>query len=324
VTQSMPAVSVSGPRSVDAFEAIQRLKVARNAVILAHYYQDPDVQDVADFIGDSLALAQAAERTKADVIVFAGVHFMAETAKIVNPNKVVVIPDVNAGCSLADACPASELQKLKARHPEARVVSYINCSAEVKALSDIICTSSNAIKVIESIPAHEPIIFAPDKNLGQWLIKQTGRDMILWQGSCIVHETFSSRKLRDLKAQYPDATVLAHPECEAHILEDADIIGSTLALLNHVKQNPYGAFIVVTEAGIMHQMHKEAPQAQLIAAPPEGACACNECPFMRLNTLEKIQSALETLTPAIEMPEALRQAAWLPLERMLAISRPTV
>ena len=306
---------------LDLFAEIDRLKRERNAVILAHYYQDPDIQDVADFIGDSLALAQAAERTQADVIVFAGVHFMAETAKILNPTKRVVLPDLKAGCSLADSCPAEGLAALKAKHPGYAVVSYINCTAEVKALSDVILTSSNAERVINSIPADQGIIFAPDKNLGRWLMQRTGRDMVLWQGSCIVHETFSARKLVALKVRHPEAVVLAHPECEAVVLEHADVIGSTLALLNHVKANPQGTYIVATEPGVMHQMKKAAPDAELIPAPPEGNCACNECPFMRLNTLEKLYLALRDLQPEIHMDEALRLAAKKPLDRMLDLSR---
>ena len=306
--------------TLDLFDAIARLKQERNAVILAHYYQDPDIQDIADFIGDSLALAQAAEKTTADVILFAGVHFMAEGAKILNPTRTVVVPDMAAGCSLADSATGEGLRALKAQYPGYQVVSYINCTAEVKAESDLICTSSNAVKMIESIPAGIGIIFAPDKNLGRWLIQQTGRDMVLWQGSCIVHETFSARKLAGLKNEHPDAVVIAHPECEAPVLALADVVGSTLALLNHVKANPQGTFIVATEPGVMHQMAKSAPQATLIPAPPEGNCACNECPFMRLNTLEKIYLALRDLEPAIEMDEALRLRALVPLKRMLELS----
>lgn len=311
--------------TLDLFEAIDALKKERNAVILAHYYQDPDIQDVADFIGDSLALAQQAEGTTADVILFAGVHFMAETAKILNPGKTVLVPDMAAGCSLADSCPAPELAKLKARYPDHVVVSYINCSAEVKALTDIICTSSNAVKVIESIPPEKGIIFAPDKNLGRYLIQQTGRDMILWQGTCIVHEQFSARKLVALKARHPEAVVLAHPECEDQVLVHADVIGSTKKLLDHVSANPEGTFIVVTEPGIMHQMAKAAPAATLIAAPPEeDTCACNECPFMRLNTLEKIYLALRDMQPELLMDAELMAKAKVPLDRMLELSRTPV
>lgn len=304
---------------VDLFAEIEALKRKRNAILLAHYYQDPDIQDVADCLGDSLALAQQAAATDADVIVFAGVHFMAETAKLLNPTKTVLLPDLKAGCSLADSCPAEGLAALKARYPDHAVVSYINCSAQVKALSDLICTSSNAVKVVNSIPRDRGIIFAPDKNLGRWLIQQTGRDMVLWQGSCIVHETFSERKLIALKAQHPGAVVLAHPECEAPVLAHADVIGSTLALLNHVKANPLGRYIVATEAGILHQMAKAAPHAELIAAPPEGACACNECPYMRLNTLEKLYLCLRDMKPEIQLDPGLMERAKVPLERMLAL-----
>lgn len=307
--------------ALDLFDAIEKLKRERNAVILAHYYQDPDIQDIADFIGDSLALAQAAEKTTSDVILFAGVHFMAETAKILNPTRTVVVPDMNAGCSLADSATGEGLRALKAQHPGYQVVSYINCTAEVKAESDLICTSSNAVKMIDSIPEGTGIIFAPDKNLGRWLIQQTGRDMVLWQGSCIVHETFSARKLAGLKNEHPDAVVLAHPECEQPVLALADVVGSTLALLNHVKANPHGTYIVATEPGVMHQMQKAAPDAKLVPAPPEGNCACNECPFMRLNTLEKIYLALRDLEPAIEMDEDLRLRALKPLKRMLELSK---
>jgi quinolinate synthase len=306
---------------LDLFAEIDQLKRTRNAVILAHYYQDPDIQDVADFIGDSLALAQAAERTDAAVILFAGVHFMAETAKILNPTRTVVVPDMKAGCSLADSATGAGLRALKARHPGHALLSYINCTAEVKAESDLICTSSNAVKMIQSIPTDQGIIFAPDKNLGRWLIQQTGRDMVLWQGSCIVHETFSARKLAGLRTAHPDAVVLAHPECEAPVLALADVVGSTQALLNHVKAHPQGNFIVVTEPGVMHQMQKSAPDARLIPAPPEADCACNECPYMRLNTLEKIYLALRDLTPQIEMDEDLRQKALVPLKRMLTLSK---
>lgn len=306
---------------LDLFAEIDRLKRERNAVILAHFYQDPDIQDIADFIGDSLALAQAAETTEAAVILFAGVHFMAETAKILNPTRIVVVPDMKAGCSLADSCTGEGLRALKAQHPGFAVVSYINCTADVKAESDLICTSSNAVKMINSIPADQGIIFAPDKNLGRWLIQETGRDMVLWQGSCIVHETFSARKLAGLRAAHPGALVLAHPECEAPVLALADFVGSTTALLNQVKANPTGTFIIVTEAGVMHQMQKSAPQAKLIPAPPEADCACNECPYMRLNTLEKIYLALRDLAPRIEMDENLRMKALVPLKRMLELSK---
>ncbi len=311
--------------NLDLFEAIAELKQERNAVILAHYYQEPDIQDVADFIGDSLALAQAAAKTEADVIVFAGVHFMAEGAKILNPSKTVLLPDLAAGCSLADSCPPEGLAALKAQHPDHVVVSYINCSAEVKALSDLICTSSNAVRMINSIPADQGIIFAPDQNLGRYLMRQTGRDMILWQGSCIVHETFSARRVAQLQVQHPEATVIAHPECEESVLALADVIGSTQALLDHVRKHPTDTFIVATEPGILHQMAKDAPEATLIPAPPKDeTCACNECPFMRLNTLEKLYLCMRDMTPEITMPEDLRVRALKPLQRMLDLSAPAL
>src|SRR5215472_11047193 len=280
---------------------IERLKKARNAVLLAHYYQDSEIQDVADFIGDSLQLSQQAARTKADVICFAGVHFMAETAKILNPERVVVLPDLAAGCSLANRCPADRFGAWVAQHPGAVVVSYINCSAEVKALSDYIVTSSNAEKIVRSIPEDKTILFAPDKNLGRFLEKKIGRKMLLWQGSCVVHETFSLRKLVGLKERHPGALVIAHPECEEPVLAMADYIGSTTALLRYAVSSPAKEFIVVTESGILHQMQKAAPGKTLIAAPPEANCACNECPFMRKNTLEKVFLSLRDLKPRIEL-----------------------
>jgi quinolinate synthase len=299
---------------------IERLKRERNAVLLAHYYQESEIQELADFIGDSLQLAQAAQRTQADVILFAGVHFMAETAKILNPERIVLVPDMKAGCSLADGCPADRFRAWKARYPEAVTVSYINCSAEVKAESDYIVTSSNAVKIVKSIPSDREILFAPDKNLGRWVMKQTGRQLRLWQGSCIVHETFSLQKLLSIKHQHPDAKIIAHPECEEPLLERADFIGSTAALLKYVENDNAQAFIVVTEPGIIHQMQKRAPQKQLIPAPPDGNCACNECPFMRLNTPEKVYLALRDLEPRLEMDEELRKRALVPIERMLALS----
>ncbi len=304
----------------DLDEEIRRLKRERNAVLLAHYYQDSEIQDLADFIGDSLQLAQAAQRTQADVILFAGVHFMAETAKILNPERIVLVPDMKAGCSLADGCPGERFRAWKARYPGAVVVSYINCSAEVKAESDYIVTSSNAVKIVNAIPKDKEILFAPDKNLGRWVIKQTGRDMRLWQGSCIVHETFSLQKLMRIKQQHPAAKIIAHPECEEPLLDRADFIGSTAALLKFVENDNAEAFIVVTEPGIIHQMQKRAPKKLLIPAPPDGNCACNECPFMRLNTPEKVYLALRDLEPRLEMDEALRRRALVPIERMLALS----
>jgi quinolinate synthase len=306
--------------SLDLDEEIRRLKKERNAVLLAHYYQDSEIQDLADFIGDSLQLAQAAASTQADVIVFAGVHFMAETAKILNPQRIVLVPDMKAGCSLADGCPPERFIAWKARHPGSVVISYINCSAAVKAESDYICTSSNAEKIVNAVPRDKKILFAPDKNLGRYLIKKTGRDMVLWQGSCIVHETFSLRKLIDIREQNPEAKIIAHPECEEQLLNMADFIGSTAALLRYVENDNAKEFIVVTEPGILHQMQKKAPHKKLIPAPPEGNCACNECPFMRLNTPEKVYLALRDLEPRLEMPEELRLRAKLPIDRMLALS----
>ncbi|HZU85188.1 MAG TPA: quinolinate synthase NadA [Polyangiaceae bacterium] len=306
------------PADVDA--AIARLKRERNAVLLAHYYQDGEIQDLADFIGDSLQLAQEARRTKADVIVFAGVHFMAETAKILNPDRIVVVPDLAAGCSLADGCPVERFRAWKARHPGAVTVSYINCSAAVKAESDLICTSSNAKKVVASIPRDRQVLFAPDKNLGRWVARELGRELVLWPGSCVVHETFSERKLVELTVRHPDAKVIAHPECEEPVLRMAEFIGSTAALLEYVARSEAKTFIVATEPGIIHQMAKRAPGKTLIPAPPEGNCACNECPFMRLNTVEKVYLALRDLEPRVELPEPLRLRARVPIDRMLALA----
>jgi quinolinate synthase len=305
---------------LDLFEAIQALKQKLNAVILAHYYQEPDIQDIADYIGDSLGLSQQAANTDADVIVFAGVHFMAETAKILNPNKLVLLPDLAAGCSLADSCPPEAFAAFKAAHPDHLVISYINCTAEIKAMSDIICTSSNAVQIVRQIPADQPIIFAPDRNLGRYVMQQTGRDLLLWQGSCIVHETFSEKKIVQLKVQYPQAEVLAHPECEPAVLSHANYIGSTTALLKYCQKSSANSFIVATEPGIIHQMQKEAPEKRFIPAPPTNSCNCNECPFMRLNTLEKLYWAMKNRTPEIEMPEEIRLAALRPLQRMLEMS----
>ena len=307
-----------GAITEDVIDGINRLRRERNAVILAHYYQDGDIQDLADFVGDSLQLAQAAAKTKADTIVFAGVHFMAETAKIVNPEKIVVLPDLAAGCSLADQCPADRFAEFIAAHPGHKVISYINCSAAVKALSDVICTSSNAVDMVRLFPADQPLIFAPDRNLGAYAMKQTGRELLLWNGTCQVHETFSERKLIALKVQHPGAPVLAHPECEPQVLRHADLIGSTAAILGAALQRPEDTFILVTESGILHQMRKAAPHKTFIAAPPEANCACNECPYMKLNTLEKVYLALRDLSPRIELDEALRIAAWRPMQRMLA------
>lgn len=304
----------------DLAEDIKRLKREKNAVLLAHYYVDGEVQDVADFVGDSLQLSQAAASTKADVIVFAGVHFMAETAKILNPTRRVVLPDLDAGCSLSDGCPADRFAAFTARHPDHYVISYINCSSGVKALSDCICTSSNAEKIVRSVPEGRPIIFAPDRNLGAFIAKQTGREMLLWRGSCIVHETFSEKKLIALKLRHPDAKVVAHPECEPQLLAMADFIGSTSALLKYTKESPAHQFIVVTESGILHQMRRSSPHKEFIPAPPDANCACNDCPFMKKNTLEAVHRALVTLEPEITLPEDLRVKALRPIERMLELS----
>ncbi|MGC1394084.1 MAG: quinolinate synthase NadA [Coleofasciculaceae cyanobacterium] len=304
----------------DLFEAINALKQKLNAVILAHYYQDPDIQDIADYLGDSLGLSQQAASTNADVIVFAGVHFMAETAKILNPNKLVLLPDLNAGCSLADSCPADAFAEFKAQYPDHLVISYINCSAEIKAMSDIICTSSNAVQIVNQIPKEQPIIFAPDRNLGRYVMQQTGRDLVLWQGSCIVHETFSEKKLIGLKMAHPDAEIIAHPECEPPVLRHASYIGSTTALLKYSRTSSSQKFIVATEPGIIHQMQKQTPNKQFIPAPGMSNCACNECPYMRLNTLEKLYLAMENRQPEITMPEAIRVAALRPMQRMLEMS----
>lgn len=299
---------------------IKNLKKDLNAVILAHYYQDSEIQDVADFIGDSLELARKAKETKADVIVFAGVHFMAETAKILNPDKLVLLPDLEAGCSLAESCPIESFKAFREKYPDHIAITYINCTAEVKAASDIICTSSNAEKIINQIPKDKPILFSPDRNLGAYLIKKTGRDMLLWDGSCIVHETFSEKKILDLKLQYPDAKVIAHPECEEHLLKYADFIGSTSKLLSFVKEDDGFAYIVATESGILHQMKKYAPEKIFVAAPPEANCSCNECPFMKLNTMEKLYLCMKNKTPEITMSKELIAGALKPIERMLEMS----
>lgn len=307
--------------TLDLFKEIERLKQEKNAVLLAHYYQDADIQDVADYIGDSLGLAQYAAKTNAEIIVFAGVHFMAETAKILNPTRKVLLPDLNAGCSLADSAPAPLFKAFKEKHPDHIVISYINCSAEIKALSDIICTSSNALKIIESIPEDQPIIFAPDKNLGAYLNKKMGRSMLLWNGACMVHEIFSLEKITKLKLRHPGAKVLAHPECEEAILRVADYIGSTTQILRYAVQDEGQEYIVATETGILHQMQKDAPQKIFIPAPPDNSCACNDCPHMKLNSLEKVYLCMEYETPELLMPEHLRMAALKPIERMLDISR---
>jgi quinolinate synthase len=305
---------------LDLFLEIDRLKKEKNAVVLAHYYQDADIQDVADYIGDSLGLAQQAAKTTADLIVFAGVHFMAETAKILNPGKKVVLPDLRAGCSLADSAPGYLFKAFKEQHPDHIVISYINCSAEVKALSDIICTSSNAQKIVESIPLEQKIIFAPDRNLGAYLVKKTGRDMLLWDGACMVHEIFSLEKITRLKIRYPNAKLIAHPECEEPILRLADYIGSTTALLKYSASDASQEYIVATEAGILHQMQLSSPQKTFIPAPPTNNCACNDCPHMKLNTLEKLYLCMEYEEPELHMDPELMKKARLPIDRMLEIS----
>lgn len=306
--------------TLDLFAEIERLKKEKNAIILAHYYQEPDIQDVADFIGDSLGLSQQAAATDAAIIVFAGVHFMAETAKILSPQKKVLLPDLRAGCSLADSAPTAAFRKFKEQHPDHLVISYINCTAEIKALSDIICTSSNAEKIILSLPPEQKIIFAPDKNLGAYLKKKTGRDMLLWNGSCMVHEIFSLEKITRLKVRHPNARLIAHPECEEPVLRMADYIGSTTGLLKYVMRDTAKEYIVATETGILHQMEKSCPDKTFIPAPPDNACACNDCPHMKLNTLEKLYLCMEYEEPEITMEEELRKAAKKPIDRMLEIS----
>jgi quinolinate synthase len=306
---------------MDLFSEIERLKKEKNAIVLAHYYQEADIQDVADFLGDSLGLAQKAQTTNADIIVFAGVHFMAETAKILNPLKKVVLPDLKAGCSLADSAPADMFRAFKEKHPDHLVISYINCTAEIKALSDIICTSSNAEAILNSLPHDQKIIFAPDKNLGAFLNKKTGRNMLLWNGACMVHEIFSLEKIIKLKVRHPNAKVIAHPECEEPVLRIADFIGSTTQLLRYAVTDSCNEFIVATETGILHQMQKDAPNKNFIPAPPTSNCACNDCPYMKLNSLEKLYLCMEYETPEILMEEQLRLAAKKPIDRMLEISR---
>ena len=306
--------------NIDLFAEIEKLKKEKNAIILAHYYQEPDIQDVADFIGDSLGLSQKAESTEADIIVFAGVHFMAETAKILNPQKKVLLPDLNAGCSLSDSAPPALFKLFKEKHPDHLVITYINCSAGMKALSDIICTSSNAQKIVESLPPEQKIIFAPDKNLGAYINKKTGRNMVLWNGACMVHEIFSLEKITKLKHRHPNAKFIAHPECEEPVLAIADYIGSTTGLLKFTQADSSKEFIVATEAGILHQMQKASPAKTFIPAPPNNLCACNDCPYMKLNTLEKLYLCIKYELPEITMDENLRLAAKKPIDRMLEIS----
>ncbi len=306
--------------SLDLFKEISHLKKTKNAIILAHYYQDADIQDIADYIGDSLGLAQQAEKSTADIILFAGVHFMAETAKILNPKTKVLIPDLKAGCSLADSCPPDEFSAFKAAHPDHVVLTYVNCTADIKALSDVIVTSTNAVQIVESFPKDQKIIFAPDKNLGAYINKVTGRSMVLWNGSCMVHEIFSLEKLIKLKAQHPKALILAHPECEAAILEHAHFIGSTTAILNYSKKSEAQEFIVLTETGIIHQMQKASPGKTFIPAPPNNSCACNDCPYMKLNTLEKIYNTLKYEQPELLMSDDMIEKARKPINKMLELS----
>lgn len=305
---------------LDLFKEIEKLKKEKNAVVLAHYYQDGDIQDIADYIGDSLGLAQQAAATSADIIVFAGVHFMAETAKILNPHKKVIMPDANAGCSLADSCPPALFKKFKESYPGHQVVSYINCTAGIKALSDIICTSTNAVKIVESIPADVPIIFAPDRNLGRYVQEKTGRKLVLWNGTCMVHEIFSLEKITKLRHRHPEAKLIAHPECEEPILEMADFIGSTTGLLNYTVKDSTQTYIVATETGIIHQMQKRSPGKTFIPAPPDNLCACNDCPHMKRNTLEKLYLSLLYEQPEITMDATLLEQSRLPIQRMLDIS----
>lgn len=306
--------------TLDLFEEINKLKKEKNAVILAHYYQDADIQDIADYIGDSLGLSQQAASTNAGIIVFAGVHFMAETAKILSPQKKVIVPDLRAGCSLADACPADEFAKFKEKYPGHIVITYVNSSAEVKTLTDICCTSTNAVQVIESVPKNQPIIFAPDKNLGNYLMKKTGRNMVLWKGTCEVHEIFSMEKIIRLKEQHPKAELIAHPECEEAVLELADFIGSTTGLLKYTMRSNSKEFIVATEPGILHQMQLKSPDKTFIPAPPDNSCACNDCPHMKLNTLEKLYLCMKYEEPEVILSEEIIRKAKKPIERMMEIS----
>jgi len=315
--------TTTGPAAgLDLFAEIDRLRRELNAVILAHYYQEPDIQDVADFVGDSLGLSRQAAATDAEVIVFAGVHFMAETAKILNPDKLVLVPDLDAGCSLADGCPPDEFAAFVARHPGHKVISYINCSAATKAMSDVICTSSNALRIVDSFPADQPLVFAPDRFLGSWVGRQLGRELVLWPGSCEVHEVFSERKLVELKATHPEAAVAAHPECPEAVLQHADYVGSTTGILAFARRTEAPAVIVVTEPGILHQMRKENPDKELIPVPgADESCSCNECPYMKLNTLEKLYLCMRDRTPEVTVDADLARRALVPIDRMLELSR---
>jgi quinolinate synthase len=306
--------------TLDLFDEIEKLKKEKNAIILAHYYQDPDIQDIADYIGDSLGLSQEAAKTEADVIVFAGVHFMAETAKILSPSKTVLLPDLKAGCSLADSCPPHLFKKFKEKYPDHLVITYVNCTAELKALSDIVCTSTNAVQIVESLPKDQKIIFGPDKNLGAWVAKKTGRDLVLWNGACMVHEIFSREKITRLKERHPNAKFIAHPECEESVLQMADYIGSTTGLLKYSINSDATEFIVATESGIIHQMEKANPNKTFIPAPPNNSCACNDCPYMKRNTLEKLYLCIKNGLPEVTVPADIIVQARKPIERMLEIS----
>ncbi|WP_029274936.1 quinolinate synthase NadA [Pedobacter borealis] len=306
--------------TLDLFAEIEKLKKEKNAIILAHYYQEPDIQDIADYIGDSLGLSQEAAKTDADVIVFAGVHFMAETAKILSPDKTVLLPDVKAGCSLADSCPPHLFRKFKEKYPDHLVITYVNCTAELKALSDIVCTSTNAVQIVESLPKDQKIIFGPDRNLGAYVAKKTGRDLVLWNGACMVHEIFSQEKITKLKERHPNAKFIAHPECEEVVLKMADYIGSTTGLLKYTITNPATEFIVATESGIIHQMEKANPTKTFIPAPPSNSCACNDCPYMKRNTLEKLYLCIKNGLPEVTVPEHIIELARKPIQRMLDIS----
>ncbi|WP_316810531.1 quinolinate synthase NadA [Pedobacter heparinus] len=306
--------------TLDLFEEIEKLKKEKNAIVLAHYYQEPDIQDIADYIGDSLGLSQEAAKTEADVIVFAGVHFMAETAKILSPDKTVLLPDLKAGCSLADSCPPHLFKKFKEKYPDHLVITYVNCTAELKALSDIVCTSTNAVQIVESLPKDQKIIFGPDKNLGAWVAKKTGRDLVLWNGACMVHEIFSREKITKLKERHPQAKFIAHPECEDAVLKMADYIGSTTGLLKYTINNDAQEFIVATESGIIHQMEKANPAKTFIPAPPNNSCACNDCPYMKRNTLEKLYLCIKNGLPEVTVPADIIVQARKPIERMLEIS----
>ncbi|SEL42895.1 quinolinate synthase NadA [Parapedobacter koreensis] len=306
--------------TLDLVDEINKLKKEKNAVLLAHYYQEPEIQDIADYIGDSLGLSQQAAKTEADVIVFAGVHFMAETAKILSPQKKVLLPDLKAGCSLSDSCPPHLFAKFKEQYPDHIAITYVNCTAELKALSDIVCTSSNAVQIVDSLPRDQKIIFGPDKNLGDYVRKKTGRDLVLWNGACMVHELFSQERIAQLRSEYPHAKFIAHPECEKELLEAADYIGSTAGLLKYTQENPSDTFIVATESGIIHQMQKATPWKTFIPAPPNNACACNDCPYMKLNTLEKVYNCMKFDLPEVDLPADIIARAKQPIVRMLEIS----